>query len=413
MKARQRIITALNHQQPDRLPLDCGSVRSAGITAVAYANLKQLLGINRGHTYIYDMEQQLALVEPCIAEALGIDVLNIECGFISDDYLWKEWQLADGTNVLIPFFINIKEQAGNQYFCYKQGQHLSVIEEDSFFPKNLNVYEGCDISTLINADPNWVEKQLWYGNHRGLPTLQEYFLMNDRLDKQADKELSRFYRSTDNAIVATFGGSLFQVPQYLCGHENYLEYMLIKPDVIGQLSLVLTEIYLNQLEPFLSSVGDYIDVVVFEDDFGFQRGPLISPDMYRRFFKPFHQRMWQRVKDLCNAKIMLHSCGSVAVLLPDMLDAGLDIIHPVQLAAEGMEPEKLKNQFGERLCFWGGGYDDPVFIKGSKEPNSRENWQRQVDILKKGSGFVCQPLSNILPQHDPRLILDLYTTLAK
>jgi len=413
MHSRQRIITTLNHQEPDCMPLDCGSVRSAGIHVSAYARLKKILGIKQGHIFVYDLGQQLALVEPCVATALGIDALNLECRYITDEHLWKEWRLTDGTEVLIPFFYTIRTEAGEQYVYDDQGGKLAVIEQGAYFPRLIRNDKKQDISDLIRLGPKLLEKQLKCNRGWSWLTMQEYLWWHNCKGGLCTTKYRQFYQSTDQAVVATFSGSLFQRAQNLCGLRSYLEQMTTEPEVILELNALLTEIYLDQLDRILASIGDYIDVLVFEDDFGSQQGPLISPHMYDQFFKPFHCRMWQRVKELCAAKVMLHSCGSVAALLEAMLDAGLDIIHPVQQSAKGMRATELKRKYTERLCFWGVGYDDPVYFKNSKDPNSDRNWQQQINLYMEKGGFVFQPVNNILPQHNIRDILDIYYIFRK
>jgi uroporphyrinogen decarboxylase len=160
--------------------------------------------------------------------------------------------------------------------------------------------------------------------------------------------------STGRAIIGLFGGNMFEVPQMLCRMDNYLMALSRYPEAILRLSERLCGIYLQNLEKWLDTVGPFIDIIQFGDDLGGQNGPLISPEMYRRYFKPYHQKLWTRAKEIADVKVMLHCCGGVRELLPDLIDAGLDAINPVQFNYTGMDTAELKADFGKDLTFWGG-----------------------------------------------------------
>ncbi len=162
---------------------------------------------------------------------------------------------------------------------------------------------------------------------------------------------------TDRAIIGLFGGNLLEVGQFLYRNDNFLMLLAGNPKRAHEFLDRLVEIHLANLEHFLAAVGPYIDVISFGDDLGMQNGPQISPAMYHEFFKPRHAKMWRRAKELANVKVMLHCCGGIRPLIPDLIDAGLDTSNPVQISCSGMDAAGLKRDFGDRFAFWGGGCD--------------------------------------------------------
>ena len=170
----------------------------------------------------------------------------------------------------------------------------------------------------------------------------------------------------------------------------------------------LVEIHLKNLERFLSAVGDSIDIILFGDDLGMQSGPQISPEMYQEFFKPRHQLMWAKAKELANVKVMLHCCGGVRELLPDLIDAGLDTINPVQTTARGMDPEGLKKDFGKEIVFWGGGCDTQLILLNGNPEEVYAHTKEQIEIMSPGGGFVFQQVHNILPGVPPENIIAMF-----
>jgi uroporphyrinogen decarboxylase len=232
------------------------------------------------------------------------------------------------------------------------------------------------------------------------------------LDEAGLAEMARTARGlrskTDRAIIGLFGGNLFEVPQMLYRMDNYLLYLGMYPDDVLRLSHNLCEIYLKNLEKWLGAVGPHIDIVLFGDDLGGQGGPLLSPEMYRRFYKPFHERLWSRARELAEVKVMLHCCGGVRELLPDLIDAGLDSINPVQVNARGMEAAGLKRDFGRDITFWGGGCDTrDVLPHGTPEGVGR-HVAEQVRALRRGGGFVFQQVHNILADVPPANIKAMF-----
>jgi uroporphyrinogen decarboxylase len=167
----------------------------------------------------------------------------------------------------------------------------------------------------------------------------------------------------------------------------------------------LVEQHLENLEKFLSAVGPYIDIILFGDDLGMQTGPQISPRMYREFLHPRYELMWETAKKLADVKVMLHCCGGIYPLLPGLIEAGLDIIQPIQTSAKDMEPERLKREFGMDICLWGGGCDTQGVLPRGTSKEVAEDVRGRVSVLGPSGGFVFQQIHNIMADVPPENIV--------
>jgi uroporphyrinogen decarboxylase len=219
----------------------------------------------------------------------------------------------------------------------------------------------------------------------------------------------RLRESTDRAIIGLFGCNLLEWGQFLYRNDNFLALLAAEPDRAHDLLERLTELHETALEKYLGLVGQYVDVINFNDDFGMQTGPQISPRMYREFFKPRHARLWQRAK-AAGVKAMLHSCGDIRLLLPDFIEAGLDAVNPVQISCKGMDAAGLKRDFGKDITFWGGGCDTQWLLSHGTPEAVTEHVKQQVGILRQGGGFVFQQVHNILADVPPQNIVAMLDT---
>jgi uroporphyrinogen decarboxylase len=219
--------------------------------------------------------------------------------------------------------------------------------------------------------------------------------------------------ATDRAIVALFGGNLLEWGQFLCRNDNFFLLLAGEPRTAHRLLDRLVEIHLANLEHFLAAVGPHIDIILFGDDLGMQTGPQISPRMYREFFLPRHRTLWRRAKELAGVKVMLHSCGGIAPLLDDLIDAGADAVNPVQINCAGMAAADLKERFGRRLCFWGGGCDTRDVLPHGSPAAIRRHVLDQLRTLAPGGGFVFQQVHNIMSDIPPASIVAMFDAVGE
>lgn len=411
MTRRQRVLDAIEHHEPDLVPIDFGGHRSSGIMAIAYDRLKKALGISTGDIYVYDVIQQLAIVEPDVADALGVDTIELGRAFLPDPEGWKDWTLPNGLPCKVPRYVELEQRDGDWYLLGKDGRELGVQKKDClYFEQCYYPFLDRPIQTDDFADfADRLGETMWTATaHPGahLP-LDEVGLA------QLTAGARQLRETTDRAIIGLFGGNIFEVPQFLYRIDNHLANMAMYPEAVHRMTQILCDLHLANLERWLGAVGPYIDVILFGDDLGGQKGPLISPTMYRDLCKPYHRRLWGRARELTSAKIMLHTCGGIEPLIDDLIDAGLDTMNPVQITSTGMDARHLKETFGDRICFWGGGCDTRDVLPNGTPDQVIGHVRRQVDILGGGGGFVFQQVHNIMADVPPENVIAMFEAVNK
>jgi uroporphyrinogen decarboxylase len=390
MTSRERVLAALNHREPDRVPVDLSGHRSSGIAAIAYAKLRKFLGLKEKPARVYDPVQQLAIVDEDVLELFGVDTIELGRAFALEDEAWADWTLPDGTPCQMPVWALPERRTGEWVIRSKSGRTIARMPdgalyfEQAYFP----FAEEGGPKTI----PEAMDESMWTAIASPPGPLTEG-PDGLRLLSQGARELRG---KTTRAIVGLFGGNLFEMGQFLYRNDNFFILLASDPKRAHEFLDKLVEIHLAKLEKFLGAVGAHVDIVLFGDDLGMQTGPLLSPKMYREFFKPRHQILWNRAKRLADVKVMLHSCGGIRELIPDLIDAGLDAINPVQVSCRGMGARELKAEFGKDLVFWGGGCDTQSILPNETPERIRRHVKGQVEILSPGGGFVFQQVHNLL-----------------
>jgi uroporphyrinogen decarboxylase len=404
--SRQRVLDALNHVQPDQVPIDFGGHRSSGINPETYRKLRRLLGLPERPIKVYDMVQQLAIIDEDVWERFGVDTVELGYGFSRSDDDWKPWTLTDGSPCLIPAFIDVRRDGDNCVLYHGAPPRPVGIQKPgmNFFDQTYWPYlDGVpdDLSRLAED----VGSVMW-----AVPTPPN----PAEVDAAALTAGARRLRETnDRAIIGLFGGNMFEIPQFLCRIDKFLMLIASEPRTVHRLLDALVEVHLKNLEAYLGAVGDDIDIILFGDDLGMQSGPQISPKTYREFLKPRHSRLWKRAKELADVKVMLHSCGGLRPLLDDLIDAGLDTVNPVQTSCKGMEPAGLKRDFGDRLCLWGGGCDTQTVLPTAAPEAVRRHVLERLEIFAPGGGFVFQQVHNILAGVPPENIVAMFDAVRE
>jgi uroporphyrinogen decarboxylase len=403
MKARERVLTTLAHGEPDRIPIDLSGHRSSGIMAVAYARLRDFLGLPGRPVRVYDPVQQLAIVDEDVLERFHVDTIELGRAFALEDRYWKEWALPDGTPCLMPAWAMPERADGEWVIRAKSGRVIARMPDGVIYFEQA-CYPFAESDDLERIDEAFAEC-MWtaVASPPGPLTAGPDGL------KLLAEAAQRLRARTDRAILGLFGGNLLETGQFLYRNDNFFMLLAGDPERARQFLDKLVEIHLANLERFLGAVGPHIDVVLFGDDLGMQQGPQISPKMYREFFQPREALMWKRARELApHIKVMLHCCGGVRELLPGLIEAGLDAINPVQITCAGMDPVGLKRDFGDRLTFWGGGCDTrEVLIKGTPR-QVREHVKHMMDIWRPGGGYVFQQVHNIMADVPPANIVAMF-----
>ncbi len=393
MTSRERIQSALNHVEPDRVPVDFGGHRSSGIMAQAYVRLREILGLPPSKLFVYDFIQQLAVIEDDVLDIIGVDVVDVGQRFYRQEDYWQDWSLPDGTPCKIPAFIQVEKQGDDWVVRGDENQVICIQKKGTLFFEQTNFpLLDREDESLENLEYDLNQVMWWrIGSPPAPAGLDNEGL---RIREDTARELRE---GTDRAIYGAFGGNLVETGEFLFRIDNFLFLLAANPDRIHHFLDRLMELHLSNLEKYLSAAGPYIDIIGFGDDMGMQTGPLFSPEMYREFFKPRHKILWNRAREICpGIKVGLHCCGGVYPLLGDMIEAGLDAINPVQFTCTDMEVERLKREFGRDLVFWGGGCDTQSILRIGTPQEVSDHVKKQVEILAPGGGFVFQQVHNIL-----------------
>jgi uroporphyrinogen decarboxylase len=402
MKPRERVLAALNHREPDRIPIDFGGHRSSGIHASAYAKLRDFLGLEEKPIRVYDVIQQLAIVDRDVLDRFEADTVELGRAFALDDESWADWTLPDGTPCQVPVWIRPERQGTRWVIRSKTGRVIAQMPDGAlYFEQTYFPFAEKDDPENI---PDWMGESMWTAIACPPGPLAEG---PDGINVLS--EGARTLRDeADRAIIGLFGGNLLEIGQFLYRNDNFFMLLASDPKRAHSFLDKLVEMHLANLETFLGAVGDYIDVILFGDDLGMQTGPQVSPAMYREFLKPRHKLMWQRAKQLADIKVMLHCCGGIRELLPDLIEAGLDTTNPVQTNCTGMDAAELKKEFGKDIAFWGGGCDNRDVLPNRTPDEIKRHVKEQIGILSPGGGFVFQQIHNIMADVPPENIVAMF-----
>ena len=410
MNSRERVLSALNHIQPDRVPLDLGGHRSSNFSVQAYKNFREFMGMEPDTLYIYDVIQQLVIPADDVIEKFRVDVVDLGRGFRNDPGFWKDWTQHDGLQVKIPAYVDLRNENDDTWMYNGKGEKIAVQTADSLyfeqtrFPRN-NILSD-DFSNLEDNchDVMWFEVG-------GPPAPLGYEGEDLKKRKESAKSLRE---STDKAIYGLFGGNFYEAAQLIFKMDNAYLNMAAEPKLMHKFLNAMLEMHKVNLKKYLDAAGDYLDILGVGDDLGMQTGPQISTEMYRDMFKPYQKELWRYAKELKpHLKLCMHCCGGIAPLLPDIIDAGMDAINPVQISCDGMAPAELKKEFGKDITFWGGGCDTQIILPTATPQEVREHVKRNIDEWFKDGGFVFQQVHNILGNVPPENILAMLETVKE
>ncbi|NLA57781.1 MAG: methyltransferase [Firmicutes bacterium] len=399
MTSRERVHLALNHKQPDRVPLDLGATSVTGMHVTSVYKLRQALGLDEPGTPVKVVEpyQMLGEIKPDLMEALGVDVVSVGMpknmfGFENKD--WKPWTFWDGTPVLVPGDFNTDPEPNGDLLMYPEG-------DKSAPPSGRMPKGGFYFDAIVRQEPIDDDKLNPEDN------VEEFKPISDWELEHIKKEVDRLYNETDKAIVGSFGGTSFgdiafvpapqlKYPKGIRDIEEWYMSTVTRKEYVREVFERQCEIALNNLAKIHQVVGDKISVVfITGTDFGMQTGPFISPAAYRDLYQPFHRRINDWIHENTNWKTFIHSCGSVVEFIPDFIDAGFDILNPVQCSAVGMDPETLKERFGDKITFWGGGVDTQKTLPFGTPEDVRKEVAERIRVFGKGGGFVFNSIHNI------------------
>jgi uroporphyrinogen decarboxylase len=393
MNHRDRVLTALRHEEPDRVPIDFGGIVDSTISAMGYQALRQHLRLPPSVTRVQDIYQYTAVIEDDVRQALGVDTLPV----LDEPVAWRVGTLPDGSPAEFPIRFQPQRQAdGSQVVVDASGTVLLKMPAGGYYFDP--VYSPLAGATTVQGiERCWKEI--------------ETYDWPDHLDMSYEElaEKARSLReSTDYLLVGFFGGHIFQAAQALRGWQTFLIDLLSNQGFAAALMDHLAEANVRRFERYAATVGRFVHVVHFEDDLGMQDRPLLRPELYRRAVKPYHTRLFRFARRHCDACLLLHSDGAIAPFLPDFIDMGIDAVNPLQISAAGMNPAQLKREFGQDLTFWGGGCDSQTVLPFGTPQQVSGEVKRRIDELAPGGGYVFGPIHNIQAEVPPQNIASLF-----
>ena len=373
MTSRERLLLALNHREPDRVPIDLGGNQS-GIHRFAYQRLVDLLGLKE-EIVIMDLVQQLALPSEAVLERLHVDTRYVRA------------RGAAGFDARVVK----REREGRTWhdFTDEFGVTWSMPEDS---PRYFDITH----SPLAGLSLDEIKA---YPFPRGDDPTRFEGLREEAL---------RIRRDTPCAVISGISGVVYEICWYMRGLENLFADMIERPQVLEAIIDRTLQFWLDWFRLFLDEAEDIVDVIMIGDDLAGQKGPLFSPAIYRSIVKPRQKRLVQYIRSRTKAKIWYHSCGSVLQYIPDLIDNGIDALNPVQLSARGMDPGELKKAFGEEICFWGGGIDSQHVLPHASPDEVREQVRRNLGIFKPGGGYVFANVHNIQADVPPGNVIAMF-----
>lgn len=379
--------------------MDLGGSAVTGMQADTVYALRQALGLDAPGTPVKVVEpyQMLGEIKPDLMDALGVDVVGLSkpatmFGFNNEG--WKPWTTFGGTPVLVPEGFNTDPDENGDILMYPEGD--KSVPPSGRMPKGGFYFDSTRRQVPLDEDHLNLEDNL-----------EEFTPISDSDLAYLASEAERLFTETDKAILASFGGTAFgdialvpgpwlKHPKGIRDVEEWYVSTAMRRDFVYRIFERQCEIGIQNLARIHQAVGERVTAVfVSGTDFGQQHGPFISPKTYRELYKPFNKAVNDWIHKNTTWKTFIHSCGSVRALLPEFVDAGFDILNPVQCSAACMAPEELKQEFGNAVTFWGGGVDTQKTLPFGTPEDVRSEVTSRLKIFGKGGGYVFNSIHNV------------------
>jgi hypothetical protein len=416
MTSRERVIAAINHRQSDCVPVDIGGCGQTGINASTLYRLRKACGLPEHPVEICEPMQLLGTVEPDLLNKLGGDVVplwNRSNMFGLTGPKKKRWNMGDGTPTLMPNDFEYDVAENGYTFVYPLGYRdapysLHMAGGSTFFD---NIYRSLPV------------------DEEGLTPVEDYkdtyTLASGEDCVYWEKESKRLYEETDFAImgikggmglgdVAEIPGPWVKNPKGIRDIEGWLVAHVLHPEYVRAVFEYQTEIALKNLEMYRQAVEDRIQVIWLSGtDFGTQCGLMQSKEVFLDLYKPWYKKVNDWIHQNTSWKIFYHSCGAVEPLINDFIDMGTDILNPVQCSAAGMDPRYLKDTYGKKIVFWGGGVDTQKTLPQGTPEEVRKQVRERLEIFSAGGGFVFAAIHNILAKVPPENVIAMFDAVRE
>jgi hypothetical protein len=417
MNSRERISLALNHQEADRVPLDLGGCGQTGMQVSTVYALRQALKLDQPGTPVKVSEpfQMLGEIKPDLQEFLGVDCVSVGgstnfFGFKNEG--WKPWTTFDGAPVLVPDLFNTEPNENGEILQYPQGDQsampCAIMPKGGFYFDSIVRQPPLDDEALNPAD-----------------NLEEFQPITDDELLYLKTESERVFTETDKALILGLGGMAFgdialvpgptlKNPKGIRDIEEWYISTVTRKDYIREVFERQCEIALSNLPKIYAAVGNRPTVAwISGTDFGAQNNCFISPRAFHTLYKPFMAKINDWIHENTHWKTFIHTCGSIIPLIPDIIEAGFDILNPVQTSAVNMDPQELKTRFGDQITFWGGGVDTQHVLPFGTPEEVREQVRSHIQIFSKNGGYVFNPIHNVQSGVPVENLLAMYETVKK
>lgn len=415
MTSRERLIQTLNHQEPDRVVVDMGATSVTGINANALNRLRKALQMEDRRIKISEPFQLLGEVEEDLIRRLHLDCVELNAdsnifGFSNRGR--KPWVMQNGLEVDVPLEFNTTVDESGRTYIYPQGD--MTVPPSAVMPKN-----GFFFDNITRGNIEFDEDTT--GGREDFA--EDYKVLSDSQLRYMEETCSRLYQDTDLGIVANLGlaaiGDFAIIPgpsvKHPRGIRSLPDFMMaekICPDYVHEIFEYHTEVALKNAELIYQACGDKFQVIyVSGTDFGTQNGPFMSLDTYREFYKPCYQKINGWIHEHTKWKTFFHTCGSIMPFLQDFYESGIDILNPVQLSAKGMDGKVLKEQWGDKFVFWGGGVDTQKTLPFGTPEMVYEEVSERLKLFAGGGGFVFNTTHNIQSQTPPENIIAMFRAI--
>jgi hypothetical protein len=396
MTSKERVLVALNHKEPDAVPVDFNGTAVTGMHVNCVIGLRNHFGLEKRLVKVHEPYQMLGWIDDDLQRVLGLDVegvwgMETLFGFRNEN--WKPWRMDDGREVLVSEHFKVTKDANGDTLIYPKGDMSAPasgrLPRNGFFFDTIVRQEPIDEARLDPED-----------------NLEEFGPVTDAALDYFD-EASRRAAATGRGVIANFGGTalgdIALVPAPFLKHpkgirdvEEWYVSTLTRKSYVRAIFEKQTEIALGNLEKIHARVGGRVQAVfICGTDFGTQQSTFCSPPTFRELYLPYYRRINDWIHKHTPWKTFKHSCGALRTLIPAFIDSGFDILNPVQVSAAGMEPEKLKADFGKDVVFWGGGVDTQKTLAFGTPAEVRAEVLRRCGVFGKGGGFIFNAVHNI------------------
>ncbi|MCK5136735.1 MAG: methyltransferase [Bacteroidales bacterium] len=396
MNSRDNLLKTLNHEQPERVVVDFGATPVTGIHVLMVEKLREHFGLEKKPVKVTEPYQMLGEVEDDLVEAMGVDVIGISppsnmFGQLQDN--WKSYRTRWGQEVLVAGEFNTTVDENGDTLMFPQGD--TSVAPSAKMPKEAYFFDAVNRQGMIDDS-----------NLNPADNLEEFSLISEEDVRYWKNEVART-AVKGKGLIANFGGTalgdIALVPGLNLKHPRGIRdvadwYMstLMRSDYLHQIFEKQTDIALENLKKASEATGNSVDAVfICGTDFGTQDSSFCSLETFHELYTPYYKKINNWIHENTRWKTFKHSCGAVEPFMESFIEAGFDIINPVQINAAGMNPVLLKEKYGDRLTFWGGGVDTQKVLPFGSEEEVKAHVMRECEIFAPGGGFVFNTVHNI------------------